>query len=590
MISESDVHHAAAAAAHLSASHRPPYPHPPIHPPAVSNSRRTCACAKSKNTSNTQLHVPAATLYPSPLSAAASAAHGMSAATAQSAAAAAAAAVDGCTSPRRSMHLTVNAHVGTSSIITLQFDLPYTARAPNCFCTDPPPEHLAAAAVVAATLPEPLIEPCINAASVAISTALWRMQRSGVASSSTSAASLTVPLPPAAPAPDSALEFGSCFHSLCCRPDSATIIAQVMGSYAFAIQEAQAQRASQLAALQEAQQKEFSRSVLKNPLQRQEAIEAMARGHNQKKKQILASWKDEISQLKRAQRQEFRDFVVQQYAASSSALAALYDPDELFMKTEPLRLWSMQRQDSVWKGDLHVGNRQLGKMLSICVRSGSAGACYGRVRSEEHALEAQVDYAQLLYSHASLAAVHYLSIDGSHRASAAHRELVDACEASCEFHFDSYPDQIAAARAAMQDNFSAGDCVITRHSNLRALHMLFHCIVDTVSSERWSWSRAQHAEAVAPFISKVIQFCCAQGIQSLAVPAFFCENVSKVSPGDAAEALAATLKALRSSFVEFSQHSHVTFLKEVHVLLPPAVVEVLGRDGIAQLISRTIMQ
>jgi len=377
---------------------------------------------------------------------------------------------------------------------------------------------------------------------------------------------------------------------LCCRREGASIIAQVMGSYAMAIQEAQSQCASQLAALQEAQQKEFSRSVLKNPMQRQEAIETMARAHNQKKKQVLASWKDEILQMKAAQRHEFRDFVVQQHAASSSALAALYDPDEMFMKTEALRLWSLQRDDCVWKGDLLVGNRQLGKMLSVCVRSGSVGACYGRVRAEEHTLDAQVDYAQLLYSHASLAAVHCLSIDGSHRASAAHRELVDSCESSCEFHFDSYPDQIAAARAASQGELSAGDCVITRHSNLRALHMLFHCIVDTVSAERWTWSRAAHAEVVAPFLSKVVQFCCAHGIQSLAVPAFFCENAAKLPASDAAEALAATLKALRSSFVEFSQHSHVTFLKEVHVLLPQAIVEALGRDGIAQLISRTIMQ
>jgi uncharacterized 2Fe-2S/4Fe-4S cluster protein (DUF4445 family) len=50
------------------------------------------------------------------------------------------------------------------------------------------------------------------------------------------------------------------------------------------------------------------------------------------------------------------------------------------------------------------------------------------------------------------------------------------------------------------------------------------------------------------------------------------------------------LKALRSSFVEFSQQSHVTFLREVHVVVPPAVVQMLGKDGIAQLISRTILQ
>jgi hypothetical protein len=88
----------------------------------------------------------------------------------------------------------------------------------------------------------------------------------------------------------------------------------------------------------------------------------------------------------------------------------------------------------------------------------------------------------------------------------------------------------------------------------------------------------------------VVQFCCAQGVQNLAIPAFFCENVAKISPADAADALSATLKALRSSFVEFSQQSHVTFLREVHVLLPQAVVQILGKDGISQLISRTVMQ
>ncbi len=142
----------------------------------------------------------------------------------------------------------------------------------------------------------------------------------------------------------------------------------------------------------------------------------------------------------------------------------------------------------------------------------------------------------------------------------------------------------------MHGDFTAGDCVITKHSNLRALHLLFHCVVDTVAAERWTWSRAQHAEAVAPCISRAVQFCCAQGVQSLALPCLCCDSAAKVSPADASEALAATLKVLRSSFVEFSQQSHVTFLREVHVLLPQAVVQMLGKDAIGQLISRTIMQ
>ncbi len=244
----------------------------------------------------------------------------------------------------------------------------------------------------------------------------------------------------------------------------------------------------------------------------------------------------------------------------------------------------------MWSGNLLVGNRQLGKMLSICVRSGSVGECYARARAEEHSLDAQVDSMQLLYSHASAAAVHCLASDGSHRASPAHRELVHACESSCEFHFEPYPDQIAAARAAVQGEFTPGDCVITRHSNLRALHLLFHCVVSTVAADRWTWSRTEHAEVVSPFLGRVVQFCCAQGVQNLAIPAFFCDNVANISPADAADALAATLKSLRSSFVEFSQQSHVTFLSEVHVLLPPAVVQLLGKETIEQLISRTIMQ
>ncbi len=162
----------------------------------------------------------------------------------------------------------------------------------------------------------------------------------------------------------------------------------------------------------------------------------------------------------------------------------------------------------------------------------------------------------------------------------------------------------------MQGEFTAGDCVITKHSNLRALHLLFHCVVDTVAADRWTWSRAEHAEAVAPCIGRAVQFCCAQGVQSLAVnnpsafillllqscnvsqqvPALCCDGAAKVSAADAAEALAATLKALRSAFVEFSQQSHVTFLREVHVLLPHAVVQMLGKDAIGQLISRTILQ
>jgi hypothetical protein len=353
-----------------------------------------------------------------------------------------------------------------------------------------------------------------------------------------------------------------------------------------AIQEAQAQSISQLALLHDAQHKEFSRSVLKNPLQRQEVIETMARAHTQKKKQVSAFWKDEILQLKKAQRQEFREFVMQQYVASST----LHDFDEPFVKAEAPQLWAPQRRCCVWTGDLLVGNRQLGKMLSVCVRSGSVGECYGRVRADDQPLDSQIDYMQLLYSHASLAAVHCLSMDGSHRSSAAHRDIVDACDASCEFHFDSYPDQIVAARAALQGEFAAGDCVITRHSNLRAVHLMFHCIMNSVASEQYVWSRSEYADVVAPFISKVIQFCCCQGIQGLAIPAFFCDNASRLSCADAADVLASTLKTLRSSFVEFSQSSHVTFLKEVHVLLPDAVVQLLGRDSIVQLISRSIMQ
>ena len=488
------------------------------------------------------------------------------------------------------MHLTIDAFMG-SSILSLEFDVPNADDGTVSLGCKVPIEQWAAAAVVAAALPEPLIEPCINAASAAVSAAVSRKQFALQARSAISDAFPRIDArPPTTPPLHSAVDFASCFHALCSRRESATMIAQVTRSYAMAIQEAQSQCASQLAALQDTQQKEFSRSVLKNPLQRQEAIEAMARAHAQKKKQIVAFWKDEILQLKSAQRQEFRDFVMQQYAASCNSLASTYDPDEPFVKTDVQQLWAVARDGCVWSGDLLAGNRQLGKMLSICVCSGSVGDCYGRVRADEQTQEAQVDCMQLLYSHASLAAVHYLSIDGSHRASAAHRDMVDACEASCEFHFASYPDQIAAARAALQGELSAGDCVITRHSNLRALHLLFHCMVDTVAADRWVWSRTAHAEDVAPFIGKIVQFCCAQGIQSLAIPAFSCDNVAKISPADAADVIAATLKALRSSFVEFSQQSHVTFLREVHVVVPPAVVQMLGKDGIAQLISRTILQ
>lgn len=489
-----------------------------------------------------------------------------------------------------SVRLTIDAYMGPS-VLSLEFDLPCGEAGLASVGRKVPMQQLAAAAVVAATLPEPLIEPCINAAATAISSAMSRVQLAAQARTSTavslSSSNVLQPTPPPA---DSALEFGACFHALCCRRESAVMIAQVVKSYAMAIQEAQSQCALQLAALHDSQQKEFSRSVLKNPLQRQEAIETMARAHAQKKKQTVSFWKDEILQLKSAQRQEFRDFVVQQHVASCGSFASLYDPCEPFVKTGPPQLWAPQREGCVWMGELLAGNRQLGKMLSICVRSGSVGECYGRVRAEEQAQDAQVECMQLLYSHASLAAIHYLSMDGSHRACAAHRDMVEACEASCEFHFDSFPDQIAAARAAMQGDISAGDCLITRHSNLRALHLLFHCMVDTVAADRWVWSRAEHAETVAPVISKVVQFCCAQGIQSLAIPAFSCDNVTKMSSADAADVLAATLKALRSAFVEFSQQSHVTFLREVHVVMPSAVVQMLGKDAIVQLISRTIMQ
>jgi hypothetical protein len=488
------------------------------------------------------------------------------------------------------MQLSIDAFMGASTVISMQLDVPYAAPGSPSFGCALPMQHVAAAAVVSATLPEPLIEPCISVATAALSCAVTRMQNAAHLLHSSSPPLPSTAHPAVPPLSASPLEFGSCFHALCCRRESAIMIAQVVRSYALAIQEAQAQSATELAALHDSQQKEFSRSILKNPLQRQEAIETMARAHSLKKKQVVSFWRDEISQMKAVQRQEFRDFVAQQYVASIDAHATLYDPDELFVKSEALQLWTMQRDDSVWTGELLAGNRQLGKMLSISVRAGSVGECYGRARAEEQTLDAQVDCMQLLYSHASLAAVHCLSLDGSHRASAAHRELVDACEASCEFQFDSYPDQVAAARLAVQGEFSAGDCVITRHSNLRALHLLFHCIVDTVASDRWAWSRSEHAEIVAPFISKVVQFCCAQGVQNLAIPAFFCENVAKISPADAADALSATLKALRSSFVEFSQQSHVTFLREVHVLLPHAVVQMLGKDGISQLISRTVMQ
>ena len=100
------------------------------------------------------------------------------------------------------------------------------------------------------------------------------------------------------------------------------------------------------------------------------------------------------------------------YAAGSRALDSAYLPDDPFVKSEAPQPWSTLLEGSVWTGNLLVGNRQLGKMLNICVRCGSVGDCYARIRAEEHSLDAQVDCMQLLYSHASLAALHFLAADG----------------------------------------------------------------------------------------------------------------------------------------------------------------------------------
>jgi hypothetical protein len=212
--------------------------------------------------------------------------------------------------PQCSAHLTIDAYIG-ASVASIEFPLPLPLAASPGPCT---PAQLAAAAVVSAALPEPLIEPCISVAAAAISCAIYRMQLAACASDVSSGAFLfSSDIIPSSSSSCPPLEFASCFRALCSHRESATTTAQVVRSYGTVIQEAQAQCVSQLAALHDTQQKEFSRSVLKNPLQRQEAIETMARAHSQKKKQVAAFWKTEIAQLKAAQRQEFRDFVVQQY-------------------------------------------------------------------------------------------------------------------------------------------------------------------------------------------------------------------------------------------------------------------------------------
>jgi len=140
------------------------------------------------------------------------------------------------------------------------------------------------------------------------------------------------------------------------------------------------------------------------------------------------------------------------------------------------------------------------------------------------------------------------------------QDFINICNSSTEFHFDSIRDQIDAIKLSNSENkFTTGDVLITKHSNLSDITVVFHLIIEKKNTDETS-------EKIIKGLKNILQISTRYDISTLTIPVTLVESEIKhlFSENQYQKRITETLKTVRA---HLSIHPDSNCLKTIQLVL-----------------------
>jgi len=224
------------------------------------------------------------------------------------------------------------------------------------------------------------------------------------------------------------------------------------------------------------------------------------------------TWKVEILQAKERQKLDYQEFVCGMYRNS--------DKKELSIAENVKKDHQAQlKQDSAEAGDMsheryetftvYLGS-QLKTPYNIQLGNGKIQRfCASKTSNAKPSVKKQIK----LYSTA-LSGVVLMVDEKLSFTSAASKEFMSACNSTTEFHFDDVQAQLETAKKkAAGAKLCTGDFVVTKHSNLSHVHVVFHMVVEQGTT--------RSMDGILSGLRNILSVAAQYDICKLTIPVFF---------------------------------------------------------------------
>eukprot|EP00743_Colponemidia_sp_Colp-15_P008688 GILK01009458.1.p1 GENE.GILK01009458.1~~GILK01009458.1.p1 ORF type:complete len:566 (+),score=98.71 GILK01009458.1:147-1700(+) len=287
-------------------------------------------------------------------------------------------------------------------------------------------------------------------------------------------------------------------------------------------------------------------------------IESMIMKHVEDVERAEMFWQHEISEVKKRQKHDYREFVLQMLQDSDVARQVQQD-GELLSKRDPTPRTAEPTQeptqDRFW---VYLGAQLKSifelrliqaDLMKVCEPSIAANPS-SSVGSTRSALPpphiASVQTLKRLYLNQLSAVIRFTNDDLSFQNQRA-KDLLSCCESSTEFHFSSLSDQFAELKESLaadtldkHDRFErspgrcngglqVGDFYVTKHSNLAHVHLIFHLVLASTSTQSNLQSSMPRAEwsnqsTIVNRLKELISFANRYDVRCIYIPLVLEEN------------------------------------------------------------------
>ncbi|KAK7603268.1 hypothetical protein V9T40_003267 [Parthenolecanium corni] len=354
--------------------------------------------------------------------------------------------------------------------------------------------------------------------------------------------------------------FSNVYHKLVHSGPALQTMLQVEQSYALAVSHLMNQRNEQISSLTSKQTAEMNEAMAKVDVWKDNNemyINKIVAKHFEDQNLIQGRWNSEVDSLKETQRREYRDWIMKllEDHQTNSAFSPLYSPStptngavfpaESVTESNPLR--TMEESFTI-----HLGS-QMKQMHNIRIISADVlDFCRPNIQNDDsiNPSPQRLQTALGLYSNDLCGLVLLNDNNDLSGFSGLAKEFYEVCDSSTEFHFPNVSEQLETLKVQIKDaiawrnscqhpgnlttseqqsrrsaskHLQTGDIFLTKHSNLAAVHIVFHMIVD--DSLRSSEINSRHSAILG--LRNILKTACSNDITTLTIPVLLMHEMTE---------------------------------------------------------------